>query len=305
MILAIIAVFFGWGRLSNLGRNLGQGISAFRREVNKEATKEEQKPLPAPAKVVHKDPVPKEKAVAEPSMVQIPEGSFWMGSEAEQLQKESLDWQESFDAEIPYHEVSLTSYAISRYPITNAEYRKFVESGGEKPAYWEEKGFDDPLQPVVGVTWHQAMSYCQWLSEGTGKSYTLPSEAEWEKAARGDDGRLWPWGNRWAARRCHINQNDSPHPTPVGSFSTAGDSPYGLADMAGNIWEWTRSYELPYPYQVEESHADLDANSPRVVRGGSWVEDEAGVRCANRGQGQRPDHQNQMTGFRVVLHEDA
>ena len=109
---------------------------------------------------------------------------------------------------------------------------------------------------MVNVSWQDAQAYCQWLSEKTGKSYRLPSEAEWEKAARGADGRVYPWGNEWDAAKCNTRESKIQGTSPVGQFSTLGDSPSGCADMVGNVWEWTLSLWGPdsdspkyrYPY---------------------------------------------------------
>ncbi len=101
--------------------------------------------------------------------------------------------------------------------------------------------------PVVNVTWHDAVAYCKWLAGVTGKAYRLPSEAEWEKAARGTDGRIYPWGDEWHRMRCNASGGKRGGTTRVGNYSPLGDSPYGCADMVGNVCEWTRSLYRVYP----------------------------------------------------------
>ena len=141
------------------------------------------------------------KPYGEPEWVEIPAGEFWMGSE-----------QGLWDNERPLHRVKLDAYRIARVPITNAQYHLFTQATGYKtPNHWQEdrppKGLES--HPVVNVTWHDALAYCQWLSGVTGKSITLPSEAEWEKAARGDkDKREYPWGDTFEATRCNCYSAD-------------------------------------------------------------------------------------------------
>ena len=163
---------------------------------------------------------------------------------------------------------------------------------------------------MVGVDWHAALAYCRWLGAVTGKPITLPSEAEWEKAARGaDDARAYPWGDDFDAALCNVRESGFGWTTPVGIFLN-GASPYGCLDMAGNVWEWTRSLwgkgsecEFAYPYDpLDPRREQLDAKSDitRVVRGGSWCGPRDDARCAYRLRGQ-PDDRHDDLGFRVVL----
>jgi formylglycine-generating enzyme required for sulfatase activity len=142
------------------------------------------------------------------------------------------------------HRVRLERYAIARVPTTNAQYQLFVQATEHAPP-GDWNGTRAPRgkegHPVVGVTLHDALAYCRWLSEATGQPITLPSEAEWEKAARGaDDTRAYPWGDDFDAARCNVDESGFAGTTPVGIFLD-GASPYGCLDMAGNVWEWTRS----------------------------------------------------------------
>ena len=205
--------------------------------------------------------------------VWVPPGEVILGAEGElPLQVTRLD--EGFFA--------------ARTPVTNAQFTQFIEAGGyeqrafwteegwrwrvkEKriqPRYWRDERFNEPFQPVVGVTWHEAMAYCCWLAAETGQPVRLPSEQEWEKAARGTDGREYPWGE-WADGRCNTAEMLIDRPSVVGQFSPAGDSPYDLADAAGNVWEWTTS--------------EWEAGSAlRVLRGGSFYLFRDLARCAYR-----------------------
>jgi formylglycine-generating enzyme required for sulfatase activity len=245
----------------------------------------------------------------EPELIRIPAGEFWMGSE---------EWdKEAWDDEKPRHQVYLPEYWLARYPVTNEEYQLFLSANPLHKAPHGWTGYNFPLgearHPVVKVKWHDALAYCRWLSNVTGKSYTLPSEAEWEKAARGPStgsggGRKYPWGNDWDASRCNTSESKNGGTTPVGQYSPRGDSPYGLADMAGNVWEWTRSLwgkdklEFKYPYDPKDKRReDLNASNDvgRVVRGGSWL-DYAGVaRCACRSR-DVPVYFNTYIGFRLL-----
>ena len=236
----------------------------------------------------------------EPQMVTIPAGPFLMGTpegELDELAKLGRDRDRIRD-EVDQHEVALTAFAISRYPVTNAEYRRFIEDGGyanrdywteagwlqkegsgwPQPRYWEDDQWNDPSQPVVGVSWYEAAAYCAWLSANTARQYRLPSEAEWEKAARGTDGRRYPWGNPWDPSRCNNSESGPGRTTPVGQYPE-GDSPYGVGDMVGQVWEWCRSKYAPYPYDPSDGREDPEGDELRVLRGGSWGDRSAAAAC--------------------------
>ncbi len=245
---------------------------------------------------------------AEPLLgfIEVPKGPFSMGSD-------------------PEHELDLPSYFIARYPVTVAQFRAFVEASGYKP--WDEDRLSGLANhPVVNVTWYDALAYCDWLTEtlkecedtleplrGLLRSedwrITLPSEAQWEKAARGSDGRIYPWGDDADPNRVNYGDTGINDTSAVGCFPN-GVSPYSCLDMAGNTWEWTRSLwgkdwqkpDFNYPYDPQDGREDLSADRGvlRVLRGGAFGDDEAGLRCAFRLR-HYPDLRGWYFGFRLVV----
>jgi formylglycine-generating enzyme required for sulfatase activity len=251
-------------------------------------------PTPEPVEA----PKPRPGTWLEPELILIPAGRFMMGSDKSQDPG-------AYDNELPQHQVYVGNFYIAKYPVTNAEYRRFVDTTGHrKPYHWESedlKSFRGADQPVVDVTWRDANAYCNWLSGMTGKSYRLPTEAEWEKAARGTDGRIYPWGNLWDAKRCNCRESGPGHTTPVGRYSPRGDSPYGCVDMAGNVWEWTSSVYKSYPYDPGDGRENLKAGDDihRVLRGGAFASGRD-VRCACR-LWNLPDLRLRHRGFRLCV----
>jgi formylglycine-generating enzyme required for sulfatase activity len=216
----------------------------------------------------------------EPEMILIPAGEFLMGSDP------NVD-KKAFDAEQPQHTLYLPDYYMAKTPVTNAQYAAFAQATDKT---WQPPtGTQD--HPVVQISWHDAIAYCHWLSGVTDRAYRLPSEAVWEKAARGTEGLIYPWGNRWDKTRCNTYEGGPDDTTSVGAYP-GGASPYGLLDMAGNVWEWTLSlwgkdWEKPdfkYPYKPEDGRENLEAENKfyRVLRGGSWYDDLFDARCALR-----------------------
>ena len=218
----------------------------------------------------------------------------------------------AYDEEQPQHRLYLPDYYLAKTPVTNGQYRAFVAATGrEAPEGWTNRapprGEED--HPVVNVSWYDARDYCQWLSEVTGRGYALPSEAEWEKGARGTDGRIYPWGNQWDATRCNSKESGLGKTTSVHAYPQ-GASPHGVLDMAGNVWEWTRSLwgksgERPdyrYPYRPTDGRENLDAGRevPRVLRGGAFLDSRRRVRCAYRYR-YFPHDSSWDLGFRVVV----
>jgi len=254
-------------------------------------------------------PEPAARAAApfvEPQLVRVPEGEFLMGSTPEQvaaLVREDPERKEWFEREEPQHPIYLPAYEIGKYPVTNVEYRRFVrETKHSPPRHWEGDTYAEGLgdHPVVLVTWHDAGAYCLWLREKTGRPYRLPSEAQWEKAARGADGRTYPWGDEFDGARCNSGEDEIRTTAPVGQYSPQGDSPYGLADMAGNVWEWTSTLFRPYAYDAEDGREEEEEVALRVLRGGAFNYDRRRVRCAYRGR-LLPDSRSSYLGFRVVV----
>jgi formylglycine-generating enzyme required for sulfatase activity len=245
--------------------------------------------------------------------VEIPAGSFWMGSKKRD--------PEAFDNERPQRKITLPRYYIARYPVTVAQFHAFVDESGYQPEHRETlRGL--PNHPVVNLTWYEALKYCKWLTErlriwdGTpeplatllrqeGWQVTLPSEAEWEKAARGTDGRIYPWGNEPDPSRANYVDTDINMTSAVGCFP-GGTSPHGVEDMSGNVWEWTRSLYGKYPYPTDEAgraqRENLEAPKEvaRVLRGGAFFYDFRSVRCAYR-RGLGPHFWHRSLGFRVVV----
>ncbi|MGH8068966.1 MAG: SUMF1/EgtB/PvdO family nonheme iron enzyme [Candidatus Entotheonellia bacterium] len=247
-------------------------------------------------------------------LVEIPAGPFLMGSD------KARD-PGARDYELPQHEVTLPRYFIGRYPVTVVQFQAFVEGTGVHPEAPESlQGLAN--HPVVYVSWYEALQYCDWLTKrlrawpGTpeplatllrngGWQVGLPSEAEWEKAARGTDGRLYPWGNEPDPDRANYSDNRINSSSAVGCFP-GGASPYGVEDMSGNVWEWTRSLWGDYPYptdqpeQVQRENHKADRIKPRVLRGGAFYSNRWQVRCASRNR-DYPYFRNRYFGFRVVV----
>jgi len=217
----------------------------------------------------------------------VPAGEFTMGSDQQGDEK-------------PMHQVTLESFFAEKYPVTNALYARFIEAGGyeneqwwtragwewarrmgrTQPAFWDDEKWNRPEYPVVGVTWYEAWAYAHWAGR------RLLTEAEWEKAARGADGRAYPWGDEFDGEKCNVGTGkmfgQSGGTTPVGQYSPAGDSPYGCVDMAGNVWEWTSSLYQPYPYRADDGRESVEVQGDRVERGGSWFNALPYARCAVR-----------------------
>jgi formylglycine-generating enzyme required for sulfatase activity len=194
---------------------------------------------------------------------------------------------------LPLRRVSVDSFAIAETEVTNEQYKEFVTATGRRaPAGWQGQDFPEgaALMPVTNVSWHDAVAFCKWLSEKTGQEVALPSEAEWELAARGPQGLIYPWGNEWNERAAVYKSQAR----PVKSFPE-GRSPCGAYDMAGNVWEWVadqgRDEEAKWP-----AGTDL-----RVIKGGSAEEEEAAFLSAVSRHSRPVNRPRRTIGFRYVV----
>ena len=202
-----------------------------------------------------------------PPTCPVPAGTFTMGSD------KAHDFQA--DDEMPQYAIPVGSFIIGTYPVTVAEYACFVKATNRTvprdfgEVTWQKQQAERQDHPVVCITWHDALAYAQWLAQVTDEPYRLPTEAEWEHAARGTDGRIYPWGNQWDKTRANTSDGGPGMTTPIGSYSQ-GASPVGAFDMSGNVWEWTSTIFQPYPYNAIDGREDPKASGVRVLRGGSW-----------------------------------
>jgi formylglycine-generating enzyme required for sulfatase activity len=182
--------------------------------------------------------------------------------------------------------VYLDAFEIAKYPLTNLQYKAFLDANPdhEAPRHWNDRMFPvgKANHPVVYISWFDAQAYVTWLSRETGKQYRLPTEAEWEKAARGNDGRTYPWEGEFDASKCNVEETVG-DTTPVGIYP-AGASPYGVMDMAGNVWEWCADWfaEDYYKQADNRNPTGPDKGQLRVWRGGSWLDLHDPARAASR-----------------------
>jgi formylglycine-generating enzyme required for sulfatase activity len=258
-------------------------------------------------------------------LVRVPAGEFLMGSDSAQDRHARPDEQ-------PQHRVYVSEFYIGRYPVTNAQFATFAQASGhvtsaEKTGTgytwtggdWKHvRGADwrhprgpgstsDGRQnhPVVLVSWEDANAFCVWLGVTSRRLVGLPGEAEWEKAARGTADRIYPWGDAWDAGRLNSLEGGFKDTTPVGAYSPAGDSAYGIADMSGSVREWCADWYDENLYKGRSQQVARDPQVPptgtsRVLRGGSWNYSRDLVRCASRDSG-LPDDRCSDMGFRVVV----
>ena len=186
-------------------------------------------------------------------MVEIGAGWFRMG------------WSDGLPSERPRHRVWTDAFAIARFPVTNREYARFLEdTSADPPPWWTDPRFGEPAQPVVGTSWFEAVAYCEWLSATTAAPHRLPTEAEWEKAARGADGRRYPWGDQFDASFCkmRLSRPGLARPEPSGAFPI-DVSPYGVRDLAGGLADWV----MPTTELAREQGLRRLA-----TRGGAWCD---------------------------------
>jgi formylglycine-generating enzyme required for sulfatase activity len=209
----------------------------------------------------------------------------------------------------PEHEVAVAGFYLDRWPVTNAEYKEFIDATGYPAPHYEVSWCDTTSynwnlesrtypegkadHPMVLVTWEDAMAYAAWAGK------RLPTEAEWERAARGLHGRRYPWGNDFATGLCNCAEAGLGQTSPVGYFSPQGDTPEGVVDMVGNIWEWTNTIYRPYPYDPNDGRESRQASGFRVLRGASWRNDANVAHCLTRLDGDFKFFNN--VGFRCAV----
>lgn len=238
-------------------------------------------------------------------------------------------WHEFYYRELPQHPVVVSAFNLARYPVTNGLYAQFMADGGYEngdfwtpegwawrlttnriqPNRWGEPAFAGDVRPVVGVTWFEAMAFTRWASSVTGQAIRLPTEAEWEWAARGENVRwLYPWGGVWDPSKLNSGFSDENHPSlgttaPVGTYSPAGDGPFGHSDLLGQVWEWTSTIFRPYPY-VADDREDPYTPERRILRGGCWGDSKYANRVTTRYH-YPAAYGDVTTGFRVASGGDA
>jgi formylglycine-generating enzyme required for sulfatase activity/uncharacterized caspase-like protein len=291
-----VEVFLGGQRVGEVGpgRRLTSGdleVGVYRIRARKAGYKDWEREVPVAANqraevVIDIEPLrpeparpPRTEDGAE--MVLVPAGEFTMGSNDR-------------DDEKPPHRVHLDAYWIDKYETTNALYRRFVDATTRSaPSYWTDAGWNGTSQPVAGVSWVDADAYCKWAGK------RLPTEVEWEKAARGTDGRKYPWGEQWDSSKANA-ENRLGKTAPVGSYPS-GVSPYGVHDMAGNAWEWVADwYDGNYYKQSPERNPQgPSSGASRVLRGGSWSSLPYYARTAFRGY-DTPGNRGNGVGFRCA-----
>lgn len=223
-----------------------------------------------------------------PKLVLIPAGWFLMGSEDGQ------------DNERPVHRVWVDGFRLAEYQVTNQDYASFVQAtGAERPSLWDDANFNHPRQPVVAISWFGAVRYCEWLSGKQGARYRLPTEAEWERAARGGvDGELFPWGDAPPESLREYGLRWANGPEVVGSSDPNG---LGLRDMCANVHEWCSDWFQADYYAVspERNPRGPESGERRSSRGGSWRHHIKVTRCAARSS-IPPQFKYADYGFRVT-----
>jgi formylglycine-generating enzyme required for sulfatase activity len=228
------------------------------------------------------------EAPREPALVRIPEGWFLMGSEAGQ------------DNERPVHRVWGDGFLLAACQVTNAEYERFLHAtGSPQPPFWEDASFSHPEQPVVAVSWLEAVKYCEWLRATTGRHYRLPTEAEWERAARGGvEGKLFPWGDTPPQSLPDYDKRWRTGPGPVAKYAP---NAFGLYDICENVHEWCSDWYQAdyYAISTERNPRGPETGNRRASRGGSWRHHIKVTRCAARSS-IPPQFQYADYGFRVA-----
>ncbi|MFQ5482066.1 MAG: formylglycine-generating enzyme family protein [Nitrospinaceae bacterium] len=236
-----------------------------------------------------------------PEMVRIPAGPFIFGSSEEDIRwaartffSESLEY---YKDETPARKMALDAFFIDKTEVTMGQYKRYSESTGNPPPKYGENGkFNAKDQPVVGVSWREAAGFCAWAGK------RLPTEPEWEKAARGPDGRYYPWGQTPDPVLANVRgkKDGFRYTAPAGSFPP-GQSLFGVMDLAGNVWEWTADWYGPHPGNTMES--DLFGETFKVIKGGSWFSNLDLARASVRGKA-LPENRKNYIGFRCARGAD-
>jgi formylglycine-generating enzyme len=233
----------------------------------------------------------------QPQLITIPAGAFLMGTSEAEAARAAVPVA---DNELPPHRVFVEAFYLSALQVTNAEYARFLAAtSNTPPPHWNEADFSDPRQPVVAVSWFEAVTYCEWLSAQTGRTYRLPTEAEWERAARGgSESKLFPWGDDPPQSRPNYAERWLRGPEPV---ATAAPNAYGLLDMCENVHEWCSDWFSAdyYAASPERNPQGSPAGERRSSRGGSWRHHVKISRCAARSS-IPPSFQYADYGFRVA-----
>ena len=234
-------------------------------------------------------PLPHTEASAlDAKLVPIPEGQFTMGSEVGQ------------DNERPPHPVWIDAFQFATTQVTNEEYARYLtRTGAPAPPFWADPNFNHPRQPVVAVSWFEATQYCAWLREQTSHPYRLPTEAEWERAARGGvEGKLFPWGNEPPQSVPDYHQRWKTGPEPVARYAPNG---YGLYDICDNVHEWCSDWYQADYYAIspDRNPQGPETGTRRASRGGSWRHHIKVARCAARSS-IPPEFHYADYGFRVA-----
>lgn len=223
-------------------------------------------------------------------------------------------WRPNYIPEGESQTFDVAAFSMAKYPTTNAQYAQFIDAGGYRekrwwiergwqavtnsrwtiPKYWEKPAWTQSDYPVIGVSWYEAIAFCHWLSECTGEKVSLPTEQQWQWAAQGDDGRLYAWGDEWDTSRCNSGVHWQTRTSPVTKYEGKGDSPFGVVDLCGNVWEWCLT-------RYDTNDTDVQGKNVRATRGGSWYFSHPDdVRVTHRNYWE-PGERSFCIGFRCVL----
>jgi formylglycine-generating enzyme required for sulfatase activity len=224
----------------------------------------------------------------EPALIQIPAGWFLMGSNSGQ------------DCERPIHRIWTDAFFLAATQVTNEEYERFLRATSvPPPPFWQDPNFNHPRQPVAGVSWHESIRYCEWLTSQTGRTYRLPAEAEWEHAARGGlEQKQFPWGDEPPQSLPNYATRWQTGPEPVARYAPNG---FGLYDIGENVHEWCSDWYDPnyYAASPDRNPRGPEEGKRKASRGGSWRHQIKAARCSARSS-IPPEFQYADYGFRVV-----